>query len=68
MKLDEELDGNAEERGNEQQAGLAPGEPHAAGQRNRQHAQARKQKAVEHHILHAHLVEREPAEIKARTP
>ena len=32
------------------------------------HAQAGKQKTVEHHVLHVHLVEREPPKVKSSAP
>ena len=32
------------------------------------HAQAGKQKAIEHHVLHAHLVERQPAQVEPSAP
>jgi hypothetical protein len=35
---------------------------------HRQHAQGGKEEAVEHHVLHAHLVQRQPAPIEARAP
>src|SRR5450631_1010824 len=37
-------------------------------QHHRQHAQRRKHKAVEHHPLHAHLIQRQPAEVESRAP
>src|SRR5271166_837257 len=40
----------------------------AIGNHNRQHAQAREEKAIEHHVLHAHLVHGEPAPVEAGTP
>ena len=36
--------------------------------RHREHAQAGKEEAVEHHVLHGHLVEREPAKVETRAP
>jgi hypothetical protein len=37
-------------------------------QEHRQHAQACEQEAIEHHVLDAHFVQGQPAEIKARSP
>ena len=55
----------------QQQAHLRTCQPHppaAMEQQHRQHAQRGKHKAIEHHVPHAHLVQRQPAEVKARAP
>ncbi len=68
VKLQQELNGNAEERGDQQRPHFARRQPHAMRGQHRRHAQAGKQKAVEHHVLHVHLVEREPAPVEPRAP
>ena len=67
-ELDEARDGNAEGRGDEQRPEFRSGEAHTANERHRQYAQAGKENAIEHHVLDAHLVEREAAEVEARAP
>jgi hypothetical protein len=70
MKLEQKLEGNAEKGAEEQQTRLGGGEPETAAmdEGHGQHAQGGKEKAVEHHVLDAHLVERETAEVKAGAP
>ncbi len=70
IELEKKLDGNAEGRGDQQHPNLAAGEakPAPIHQHNRQHGQRGKQKAAEHHILHAHLVQRQPAHVEAHAP
>jgi len=70
VKLEQKLEGNADEGAKEQQTGFGGGEPEAAAmdEGHGQHAQGSKEKAVEHHVLDAHLVEREAAEVEARAP
>jgi hypothetical protein len=68
VKLHEELEGNAEERRDEKQFQLAAGQAYAVDDRHGQQAGAGKQKAVEHHVLHAHLVHGNTAEEEAGAP
>jgi hypothetical protein len=70
MKLEEKLEGNAEKSAEEQQTRLVGSEPEAAAmdEGHGQHAQGGKEKTVEHHVLDAHLVERETAEVEACAP
>jgi hypothetical protein len=68
VKLQKELDRNAEGRGQQHGAPLAGGQARAAAEHHGRHAQAGKEKTVEHHVLHVHLVEREPAPVEACAP
>jgi len=70
MKLDQKLNWYAEKGADEQQAQLAGSEPKTAAMNegNRHHAEAGKEKTVEHHVFDAHLVERQPAEVESRAP
>ena len=68
VKLNEELDRNAEDGGNEQNANLASGETNPVEQRDGEQADAGKEEPIEHHVLHAHLIQREPAEVETGAP
>jgi len=64
------LNGYTEEGAEQQQACLPASEPEAAtmDQRHRQHAKRGKEEAIKYHVLDAHLVQRQPAEIEACAP
>ena len=68
VELDEELHRNTERGGDEKQADFAACEADPVQQRYRNHAEACKKEAVEHHVLHAHFIERQPAEVEASAP
>ena len=68
VELDEKLNGNSKSSGDEQEANLTPGEANPIHQGYRQHSQAGEEETVEHHVLHAHLVERQPAEVETCSP
>ncbi len=68
VKLDKELDGNAEDGGDEKDANFTAGETHAVQKRHGQQADAGKEKPIEHHMFDAHLIEREAAEVETGAP
>lgn len=68
LELDEELDGNAEEGGDEQEEGFAAGEADAVGEGDGEHDERGEEEAVEDHVRDAHLVKRDAAEVKACAP
>jgi hypothetical protein len=68
VELDEELDGDAEGGGDEQDADLACGEANAVEQGYREQAEAGEEESVEHHVLHAHFIEGQTAEVEASSP
>ena len=70
VKLKQKLDGDAQGRGDQQRAHLSACEmkPAEVDQHHRQHAQGSEQKAIKHHVLHAHLVHCDPAEVKPGAP
>ena len=70
VELEEELDGDAEGGGEQQEAQFAGGEMEAAQihEHDRQHAERGEEETVEHHVFDAHLVEGEAAEVKAGAP
>ena len=68
MKLNKELDGDAQRRADQHETDFASGQAHPVQQQHRHHAHAGKEEAVEHHVLHAHLVQGQAAKIEARAP
>ena len=68
LELDEELDGNAEEGGDKQEAGFLAREADAMQEGNGKHGKAGEEEAVEDHVLHAHFIERDAAEEEAGAP
>jgi len=68
VELDQELDGDAEEGRNEQDPPFAEREPRPMGDGDGRHANAGEEKAIEHHGLNAHLIQRQPAEVESCAP
>ena len=70
VELKQELDGNAEGGGDEERPGFGAGETEtgAVGDGQRQHADRSEEEAIEHHVLHAHFIERKTAPVEARAP
>ena len=68
VELDKELDGNPEGGGDKDDANLACREAYPINQGHWKQADAGKKKSVEHHVLHAHLVQSQAAEVEAGAP
>src|SRR6202041_325513 len=68
VKLDEELDGNAEGCRDEKGANFTCSEADAVEKGDGQHSHAGKQEAVEHHVLDTHFIEGKSAEVKSGAP
>ena len=68
VELDEELDGDTKRGRDKNDANLAPCEANPVQEGYRQQAKTGKEEAVEHHVLHAHLVQSEASEIEASPP
>ena len=68
VKLQQKLYGDAQRGGNQKDSQIFGRKPHSISEQHRQHSQHGKEKAIEHHIFHAHLIERQPAAVKAHTP
>src|SRR5579863_5544125 len=68
MKLQQKLDGNKKESGEQHGPHFATRQPHAPDRDHRRHSQARKQETVEHHVIDVHLIERDPAPVESGAP
>lgn len=68
LELDEELDGHAEEGGDEQETGFLAVEADAMSDGDGKHGERGEEEAVENHPGDGHLVERDASEVKAGAP
>ena len=68
LELNEELDGHAEEGGDEQQCGFTAREAGAMDERDGEHDERGEEEAVKDHPRDGHFIERDAAEEEACTP
>ncbi len=68
VELEQKLYGDAKRGGDEEHSQLICREAHPVAEQDGKHAKQGKQEAIEHHIFHAHLIEREAAEVETGAP
>ena len=66
--LDQKLDRNAEEGGDQQDSNLSSGKADSIQQSNWKQPGTGKEEAIEHHMLHAHFIKRQSTKVEAGTP